>query len=118
VKYFNWAIYWCLIVGELVLKSLLVFQRGQNYPDRTEELATLILGASVPALALALPTWRYGGSVGPLPGPLLAFGLAGVGSLLFYYLFFAHYVAVALVFGFVIQCAAAVFNFVGLGREV
>jgi hypothetical protein len=56
--------------------------------------------------------------VGPLPGPLLAFGLAGVGSLLFYYLFFAHYVAVALVFGFVIQCAAAVFNFVGLGREV
>ena len=118
MKSFNWAIYWCLIIGELILAVLLVYQRGQNYPDRAAQLSTLILCASVPALAVALPTWRYGSSVGPLPGPLLAFGVGGVGSLLFYYLFFAHYVAVVLALGLLIQCGAAVFNLVGLRREV
>ena len=114
MKNFNWTVYLSLIIGELVLISLLVFQRGKSYPDRAEELVTLILWASIPALGFALPTWKYRSRVGPLPGPLLTFGLGGIGSLLFYYSFFAHYVAVVLLFGFLIQCVAAIFNFIGL----
>ena len=50
MKSFNWAIYWCLIIGELILAVLLVYQRGQNYPDRAANCQLLFCALLSPRL--------------------------------------------------------------------
>ena len=121
MKYYNWGIFWFLIVGELIFAVWATSHMGQTFSERAGECAKFVFFASIPALALGVPTWLQRSDVGPLPGPLLTFalgGIGGIGTLFMLSLVYSPYVEIALPLGFLIQCIAAVFNFVGLRREV
>lgn len=116
-KIFNWVIVWVVLGIEFVLIYLLTHHRAGGW-NNPQDMLILMVWALLPFVAIAGISWKYGRKKGPLPGPVIAYGLGGLVSLFASFAFYGHAIAGILLLGLIVQTLAGIFNFVGLKGEI